>query len=340
MNNPMIGNPTQLLKARKITFRDGAADGVRAIELQNSSGLYATLVEEQCLNIYDFSYRGINCAFQSKTGLVSNRFFNGGCGEFVYYWPAGMCYTCGLTNTGPAVVDNGIYHTEHGRIGMRPAEDVNIRRDDTGVTVSGTMKDTFICGHQLQLQRSVRFPMEGKEVQICDQVTNLEGIPEEMMLLYHFNFGYPLLAPGARVVKGKGDITDSIAGGPIPDDCFQVGQPQDHKVEELYCHTNTADEEGFAYAALINDQLGMGCYVKYSLDTLPYLVHWKNMCSNDYVVGLEPSVCFSRGRVRERENGTLPVLAPHETRTFRLTLGILDGEQEICRFEEMLEKLG
>ena len=90
MINKMLGNENQVLKARRISFRDGMSEGVKAIELSNQSGLYVSLIEDQCLNLYDFSFKGINCAYQTKNGLVSNRFFNGGANEFSYYWPAGM----------------------------------------------------------------------------------------------------------------------------------------------------------------------------------------------------------------------------------------------------------
>ena len=64
------GNENQFLKARRITFRDGRSQGVNAIELHNSRGLYITCIEDLGLNLFDFSYKGINFAFQSKNGLV------------------------------------------------------------------------------------------------------------------------------------------------------------------------------------------------------------------------------------------------------------------------------
>lgn len=54
-NKKLVGNPNQLTKARRITFRDGVSDGVKAIELHNQNGLYVTCIEDQCLNIFDFS---------------------------------------------------------------------------------------------------------------------------------------------------------------------------------------------------------------------------------------------------------------------------------------------
>lgn len=334
-----VGSENQLLSARRITFRDGMSDGVRAIELQNSDGLYTTCLEDQCLNLFDLRYKGINFAFQSKNGLVSNRYFNGGTNEFSYYWPAGMVYTCGLTNTGPGVTEDGIYHPDHGRIGMMPARNVAMTQDENGVTITGTVQDGFLAGHRLELARTIRFPAKGKEIQIFDTVTNREAIPAEYMLLYHCNFGYPLLTPDVRILKGKGTGYDKYSDNPLPADCFASGEPQDHKVEELYCHTNTADKDGFAYAAIINDELELGCYVKYRMDTLPLLLHWKNMCSHDYVIGLEPSNSHIMGRTKEREHGTLPVLEGYASCDFHMALGVLDGKEEIAAFEAMLNTL-
>ena len=340
MERRYTGNENQLLTARRVTYRDGKSDGVKAIELRNSKGLYATCVEDQCLNLFDLSYKGINFAFQSKNGLVSNRYFNGAANDFPYYWPAGMLYTCGLTNNGPGgVMEDGVFYPDHGRIGMMPAENVSVAADDAGVVITGTVQDAALAGHDLQLRRRLFFPAKGKELAIEDVVTNREAIPAEYMLLYHFNFGYPLLAPGARVVKGAGTGYDKYSDKGLPEDVFSCGEPEDNKVEELYCHTNTPDDEGWGYAALINDELGLGCYVKYAMDTLPLLIHWKNMCTHDYVVGLEPSNNHIMGRDKERANGTLPVLGGYESARFCVCLGVLDGKDEIAAFEHSLSRI-
>lgn len=337
----LIGNSNQLMKTRRITFRDGIKDGVKAIELENRKGIYVTAIEDQCLNLYDFSYRGINFSFQTKNGLASSYYFNGGVDEFSYYWPAGMLYTCGLANVGSPVLENGIFHPQHGRIGMTPAENVTIEETEDAVVVSGTIRDSVLCGHQLSLKRTITLPAEGSELTIRDTVINLEDSGAEMMILYHCNFGYPLLAPGTRMVKGYGEISDNLGSARHPEDCGKITEPLPIKDEEVYCHTNTPDEDGYGYAAVINDDLALGCYVKYKMDTLPLLMQWKNFCTHEYAMGLEPSNTYILGREAERKNGTLPVLKPYESRSFEISIGVLDGKKEIADFEAMLtEKCG
>ena len=333
----LIGNKEQLFKARRITFRDGMAEGIKAIELQNQNGLYATVIEDQCLNVYDFSYKGVNFAFQTKNGLISNNHFNGGVNEFSYYWPAGMLYTCGLYNVGEPTIENGVFHPQHGRVGMTSANNVSIEYLENEVKVNGTVKDALFCGHNLELKRQIVFPKNGKEITFYDKIVNLEPTTTEFMFMYHFNFGYPLLSPTAKIVKGKGDIIDVIGSGTNPGECFKVFAPKIEKSEEVYMHTATPDSNGYGYVALINNELKVGAYIKYKMDTLPNLIEWKNFVCHDYALGLEPSNCHILGRTKERLNGTLPTIDGYGEKRYEVTLGVLDGEEEILNFEKMIK---
>lgn len=59
------------------------------------------------------------------------------------------------------------------------------------------------------------------------------------------------------------------------------------------------------------------------------------MCAHDYVIGLEPSNSYIKGRKEERQNGTLPVTGAYETLVFEVTVGILDGVEDIRKYEEL-----
>jgi hypothetical protein len=50
------------------------------------------------------------------------------------------------------------------------------------------------------------------------------------------------------------------------------------------------------------------------------LVEWKMMRAGFYAVGVEPGNCRVEGRVKERERGTLHMIAPQETRAFNIEL--------------------
>ena len=205
------------------------------------------------------------------------------------------------------------------------------------MVVNGIVNDSLLCGYNLELNREIFFPFDGKEIKISDSVTNKEGIETEMMILYHWDFGYPLLCDGGRMVKGKGEITDTLGSALHPEDCGKITGPSDTKDEEVYCHTNSSDENVYGYAAVINDELNLGCYLKYKTDNLPWILQWKNFCNHDYAMGLEPANCYNLGRTKERENNTLPVLKPYETKKFEVSIGILDGKEEITTFENKVK---
>ena len=341
MEKRYVGNEDQLLSARRVTYREGLSRGVQAIELRNRSGLFISCVEDQCLNLFDFSYKGVNFAFQQKNGLVSSRYFNPAAPDFEFYWPAGMLYTCGLTNVGPGgVMSDGKFYPDHGRIGMLPARNVAVDRTADGVTVTGSIHEGMLAGYHMELLRKITFPAKGKCIRFEDTVTNCEPQAVEFELLYHINLGYPLLSPESRVVKGAGGGYSIHTGGPIPEDWAQCRAPEDHKDEDLFCHENAEDPEGWAYAALINDALGLGCYIRYQKENLPWLMHWRNMCSHDYALGLEPSNNQVLSRDKERENGTLQTLQGYESKHFCVEVGVLDGAEEIAAFEAMVRSLG
>jgi hypothetical protein len=79
-----------------------------------------------------------------------------------------------------------------------------------------------------------------------------------------------------------------------------------------------------ACAALFNEALGVGAYVRYRVDTLPLLVEWKMLGEQEYVVGLEPGACRLEGRAELLRRNEAPMLAPGETRRFEVEIGVLD----------------
>jgi len=339
-----MGDISQIAGIRRVEFTSGKGRGTEAYEVYNASGIRFTVLADMCLDILDFRYKGINIGFTTKNELVSNKFFNAIDNEFSYYWSAGMLYTCGLANTGPPCTDGGLYRTEHGRIGMIPAENVSINTEwkdgSYYIEINGEMKETMVYGSNLKLKRTISTSLMSKEIFIKDIVENLEPKEEEFMLLYHFNFGYPLLDKATRLIKPKGRVTprNPEASSGV-NTCFEMGPPKDDCEEECFFHENRPDKDGWAYVGIINRELNICAYLKYKHKNLPVLVQWKSMRSHDYTMGIEPSNSYIMGRVEERKNGTLPKIPGYGKIEYDVSLGILDGESEILKFENMLRNI-
>jgi len=336
-----IGEISQIAGIRKIKFTSGKASGTEAYEVYNASGLRFTVLADLCLDILDFKYKGLNIGFTTKNGLVGNKFFNALDNEFSYYWRAGMLYTCGLANAGPPCDDKGLYRTEHGRIGMLPAENLSISTSwvdgDYYLEISGQMRETMVYGSNLALKRSIFTSLDSKEIFIKDIVENFEPGKEEFMLLYHFNFGYPLVDESTIILKPKGLITPRTPSATSGvDKCLEMEPPEDDREEECFFHENKPDKDGWSYVGVVNRKLGICAYLKYKYKNLPVLVQWKSARSHDYTIGIEPSNSFIMGRVEERKNGTLPMIPGYSEIEHNICLGILDNEKDISEFEKKL----
>lgn len=152
-------------------------------------------------------------------------------------------------------------------------------------------------GHVLEVKRTIRIPVFGASVAIEDTVTNLTPRDEELMQIYHCNFGCQLLSEKSRLV--------------LPE-------------EWVFFQKMTRE----FWAKLENLELGVNMTISWSGDTLPILSQWRSMASGDYILGLEPTNCCIMGRHEERENGILPVLKAFESVTNTMKIDFEDERKD------------
>ena len=170
------------------------------------------------------------------------------------------------------------------------------------------------------MKREYRIPVFGAEIRLTDELTNLAHQSEEYQVLYHCNFGWPLVSEEARVElpeKRKTTPRTPFAATGL-DQVETFTRPVPGEEERVFFH-----EDMEKRAAIVNPKLNTRMTITWS-DTLPILSHWRSMASGDYVCGLEPSNSYIMGRAAERANGTLKVLAPFET--VRMAVTIAFGE--------------
>ena len=302
-------NPQQAYTLRRTVIDEGRASGVKVIEIATAGGLQLDLLPDSGLDMGQARYRGVNMSWISKNGYDAPRcdipFEN----EFTKYFPGGLLYTCGLRSTGPANRDGDEWHPLHGRFHGLSAEQVSARVEDDVIVVSGVIRETALFGHVLEVRREYRIPIFGAEIHLRDTLTNLTPHPEEYAMLYHCNFGWPLVCPDARV-----ELPEQRRTTPrTPWAATILGQEQTFvepvpgEEERVFFH-----EDMEKRVSIVNPKLDTRMTLCWS-DSLPILSHWRSMANGDYVCGLEPTNCYIMGRSAERENGTLPVLEPFAT---------------------------
>ena len=304
-------NPQQAYTLRKVTVAEGRARGAAVIEICTAGGLQVDILPDAGLDIGQVRYKGINMSFISKNGFDNPALVNAYENEFLHYFPGGLLYTAGLRSAGGANRDGDEWHPLHGRYHSLMAEQVSTTVEDNVITVRGVLRETALFGCALELRRTIRIPIFGSDISVSDTLTNLAHRDEEYALLYHCNFGYPLLSKEAHVELPENRKTTPrtpFAAGFVGQECT-IDAPVPNEEERCFFH-----EEMEHTASLVNPAIGVNMTMTWS-ENLPILVQWRSMASGDYALGLEPTNCYIMGRHAERENGTLPVLKPFESVT-------------------------
>lgn len=330
-----IGHISQVGGARACELTSGLARGTRAIDVRTGTGFDFTVLPDRGLDIAWASFRGQPIGYVSKSGVVAaERFVEDGFVGFLRNFHAGLMTTAGLSNIGVPSSDAGEDHGLHGRIGNTPAEDVSIRQDWQGddyvVSVSGVVRQARIFGECLILRREITTTLGSNRLVVRDKVENGGFRPEPALLLYHCNFGWPIVGPATRLITsgGRVEARDAGADAGVPThDRFQ--EPTPGYAEQCFYHHLGGER---AHAALFNEELGLGAYVRYRTDTLPLLVEWKMMGEQEYVVGLEPSTARLEGRADVLARGEARMIAPGERLAFEVEIGVIEDPAELSEF--------
>ena len=304
-----ICHPQQIYSVRRLTIAEGKSKGMEVIEICTADGLQVDILPDTGLDIGQVRYKGTNVTFITKNGYDSPAAIDPYELEFLNTFPGGLLYTCGLRTTGGPHRDNGEYQTQHGRYHGLPAEPVAVYEEEGTIVIRGTVRETALFGYNLELKRTIRIPAMGADITVSDEITNLGFQPEEYAVLYHCNFGYPLISEKAHLElpenRRTSPRTPFAATGLGRETTFDAPIPGEE--ERVFFH-----EEMEHKAALVNESIHTRVEMTWS-DTLPILAHWRSMASGDYVCALEPTNCYIMGRKAERENGTLPRLGSFET---------------------------
>lgn len=316
MKSGYLCHPQQMYTLRRVTVTEGKAGGSQIIEVATAGGLQVDILPDAGLDIGQVRFKGVNVTYISKNGYDSPACIMPYETEFMNTFPGGLLYTCGLRSTGGAHRDGDEWHPLHGRYHSLRAEQVSAVMEDNTVVVRGILRETAIFGHCLELVRTIRIPVFGTQITVADTLTNLGHKDQEYALLYHCNFGYPLISEKARLElpqQRKTTPRTEFAAGFLGRETT-IDPPTPGEDERVFFH-----EDMERRAALINEELGIRAQMTWS-ETLPILAHWRYLAAGEYVCALEPTNGYIMGAKQERENGTLGVLKPFESVNTEVTI--------------------
>jgi hypothetical protein len=276
------GNPEQLAYLKRMAFQSGKADGVQGILCRNGR-LSLTLLESMALDIYDLSFAGHNISFISKNGLVSRKLANTPAYDFARSVGGGFLFTCGLDNIGNAVDDKLV----HGNFSSLPAVITRsqVHLEDAGIflEVGAEICDTALFSKNILVSRN--YKIFNDRIILKDIILNRGYKEEKIILMYHFNIGYPMLDTSARLSANIGS-TECRTANCAAEKYNVMAEPADHCFEEVFIHTIDGDH---AVIEVENPELKQKITFSYHTGYLKYLTEWKSMQSGDYALGIEPA---------------------------------------------------
>jgi len=332
----------------KRTLQAGLRQGVDVIEVNNGAFRFV-VVPTRGMGIWRASLGEVQLGWKSPVkGPVHP--------SLVRLWePSGIGWLdgfdellvrCGLESNGaPQFDEKGeLVYPLHGKIANIPAHKVEVTIDgQTGeIAVSGTVDEARLFGNKLRMVSTITTQLGRPGMTVTDTITNLSAEPGELELLYHINFGPPLLGPGAKVVLPVAKVAprDQVAAGNLPEwDTYGPETPG--SAEAVFFFDLAADRDGRTQALLRNAAGSQGVSLKFNRNQLPCFTLWKNRQAeaDGYVTGLEPAINFPNVKSFEKQKGRVAVLQPGESRRFEIAIEVHPDATAVQAAREVVDRL-
>ncbi len=343
-----VGGAASGYSVIKRTLRGGLRDGVDVIEVDNGTFRFV-VVPTRGMGIWRAGLGDLDLGWKSPVrGPVHP--------GFVRLWePSGigwldgfdeMLVRCGLESNGaPEFNDNGsLRYPLHGKIANTPAHRLELTVDgDSGeITLTGVVDESRLFGNRLRMTTTYTTKVGQSGFTVTDRIENLWTEPSELELLYHINFGTPLLDPGSKVVLPVATVAprDEVAVGNL-DEWDTYGPETPGSSEAVFFFDLAARHDGQTRAMLRNAAGDRGVSLSFNKNELPHFTLWKNRQADGdgYVTGLEPAVNFPNIKSFEKARGRVALLEPGESRSFTITLEAHADAKSVAASEETIAEL-
>jgi len=235
--------------------------------------------------------------------------------------------------------------TLHGRIANLPAQEVLLiaeRDPPYRLTLRGIVHERMFNGPKLELTTELSIEPGARAFRLSDVVTNRGGQRQEFQMIYHTNFGPPLLEEGARFLAPIEAVTpfnDHAARELKQYD--QYPGPKAGSVEQVYNIQPLADRNGRTLVMIRNKAADSAASLRFDTHELPYLTLWKNMAVQEdgYVTGIEPGTNYPNNRRVERIHGRVPNLSPGESHYMTIDFAIHVGSAEVEQIAQEITRI-
>lgn len=334
-----VGRIGQIADVRKTTLADGRSKNVDVIDFTTGSGFAFTVAPDRAMDVVQASFNGQPIAWRSSVGDTHPAYYDPAGTEWLRGFTGGLVATCGLTYAGAATVDQGEEIGIHGRIGNTPATQVSHGGywdgDEYIMWASGEILEGGLFQDEVAVRRVISTKLGSNSFTLKDTVINVGWHTAPLMVLYHCNYGFPVVDEGSEVITPAAIVKPRDADAEKDKETYwQLHNPVKDYAEKCYYHDAKVGKDGKTLIGIVNRSRGIGGFIRYQPEQLPFLIQWKQMGQGWYTCGLEPANCLVEGRDKDRAAGRLQFIEPQEERTFELELGVLTSSEEIAKFDD------
>lgn len=331
----LVGRIEQIGGLRRVQWSEGPEAGVEQIQVRTGAGLAYAILPSRGMDIGLAEFGGTSLCWLSPNGEVHPAYLDAHGRGWLRTAAGGLLMTCGLTQVGSPSEADGEALGPYGRAHHIPAREVTAEgrweADEYKMRVRGQVEEVSLFGHHLRLTRTILSTLGQNSISIEDEVENLGFDPAPHMLLYHFNFGFPMFSEDTQITFPSRQVHPREENLPVHD-VTKWQPPQAGYREQVYYHEDLdVDSNGYTEIKIHNPrfpllglQAGGPGTVRLSWDThkLPYLVQWKMPGAGMHVLGIEPANCHVEGRAAERQRGSLVMLGPGQSAYYHLKLSV------------------
>ncbi|WP_143305613.1 aldose 1-epimerase family protein [Chitinophaga vietnamensis] len=338
-----ISHHAQLGGIETAVLDNGPGRGTRIAWINTGTGLRYKVVIDRAMDIADAFYQQYSLAWLSHTGITFPDHAADKGLDWLRTFGGGLMTTCGLTHVGGPETDEYGERGLHGPVSNTSAEIISIIQPDPlggnmEMSITGIIRQVSVLGVKLLLKRTIAGTLGEPMIRVHDEVINKGNTIAPHMLLYHFNFGWPLVDEGADICwKGSWLSREGNA-----DQLFRPGHDYKKCMAPLESHAGSGEEaavididagpDGWCTCGVHNAALPLALSLRFKKSQLPVLTNWQHWGKGEYVTGLEPGTHAPVGQARARRDGSLLFLQPGESRQYELLITVMHTREKIHQF--------
>jgi uncharacterized protein DUF4432 len=261
---------------------------------------------------------------------------------------------CGLESAGHPGTDKFINNvgdeatmdlTLHGRIENIPASEVEVMVEKQApyrIHIRGRVDERAFYGPKLELRTDLITTPGSATFAVDDTITNQGDNEQEFEIIYHTNYGPPLLEEGSTALVAAKRVVPFNANAAKGVGSYRTyAGPTPGFIEQVYCIDPQPDSAGNASAMLVNRKKDRAVKISWAAAELPFFTLWKNTTSlkEGYVTGLEPGTNFAFNRRVERQAGRVQKLKAGASHHSRVEFTVLSTAEQVSDAAKAIEDL-